>query len=349
MAITERNGNYKIDVRVQGKRIRRVIGPDQELAELVVKDLEVKAAKGEYLGIVEERQIAFKGFCGDYLKWARANKTLSTVARDESTINKHLIPWFGATNLPRITPKQIEDYKGHRVAKAKPRTVNRELDTLRSMFSRAVEWGWIKQHPCTAVKRLKYQKQPPAYLNRTQLATLLEHCDTPLLRAFVALGGHAGLRRGEILQLCWDDVDLRTAKLTIRHTKNNEFRMVPMNEVVQTALRRHPRHITSPLVLARPDGEGYKDVRFPFEGALKRAELPRIRIHDLRHSFGSNLVAAGVPLPVVSELMGHKDISTTMIYAHLTPAQKQDAVDLLVQGGQYLDTLAFRAQKKSPA
>lgn len=131
---------------------------------------------------------------------------------------------------------------------------------------------------------------------------------------------------------------------------NNEFGVVPMNEVAYRACREHPRHIKSDLVICRPDEEGtpYNDLRSPFHSALEQAGLPRIRIHDLRHKFGSNLVAAGESLAVVRDLMGHSDIQTTMIYLHLAPDQKRSAVESLVrktkndsQYGQDLDTKAI--------
>jgi len=84
-------------------------------------------------------------------------------------------------------------------------------------------------------------------------------------------------------------------------------------------------------VLAHGDGTAYKGVDHAFHKALEKAGLPRIRIHDLRHSFASNLVTAGVPLNVVQELLGHKDIHMTMVYAHLAPNAKRAAVDLLVE------------------
>ena len=273
--------------------------------------------------------------------------------RDESTIHKHLIPYFGGNYIGAVKIKDLEDYKTFRAGRVKPRTVNRELDTLKSMFNRAVEWGWLKETPGKAVKRLKFQKQPPVYLDTTQLTRLLEECDTPHLRAFVVLGVYTGMRKSEILHLGWEDVDLKNRSITLRQTKNKEFRVVDMNELVWQTLRRHPRHISSPYLLARPDGRPFSDLRAPFEAALKRASLPRIRIHDLRHSFGSNLVAAGASLAVVKELLGHKDIQTTMIYAHLAPDMKRAAVELLVpnagQDGQYMVTEQIAENKKGQA
>ncbi|MFA6109436.1 MAG: integrase [Candidatus Latescibacterota bacterium] len=338
MAVIERNGNWWVDTYAKGRRIRRKIGPDRKLAVLVEHDLKVKAAKGAYLGIVEQRQVRFAAFTKDYLKWARANKTMSTYARDEGVVRKLLDPRFGGHFLANLTSKNVEDYKTARTAVVSPRTVNRELDILKSMCARAVEWGLLQTNPAASVKKLRFQRRPPAYLNLAQLQLLLVQCTDQHLRLFVTLAAFTGLRKGELLRLTWDDVDLRRCALTVGQAKNYDYRVIPLNPGVVQALREHPRHISSRLVLARRDGGPYCDLRDGFEAALARAGLPRIRIHDLRHSFASNLVATGASLVHVKELLGHRDISTTMIYAHLAPDQRRAAVDALGRDGQDLDT-----------
>lgn len=343
MAVYQRKGDWWIDTYVKGRRIRRKIGPDKKTAELVEKDLKVKVAREEYLGIIEERKVYFEDFAEEYLKWSKANKAPTTLAHDLNTVHTHLIPFFQGKYLAGITAKHVEDYKTVRAGLVKPRTVNRELDTLKSLFARAVEWGYLKVHPGEGVKKLKFQQRPPTYLTSEQLEKLLAACEEPYLYTFVALGGHTGMRKGELLRLKWSDIDFKRREITVRQAKNNEFRVIPMNQRIAEALQRHPRHLNSDLVLARPDGEAYRDLRDSFESAQRRAGLARIRIHDLRHSFASNLVCAGASLAVVRELMGHRDIKTTMIYAHLAPNLKQAAVDLLAQSSQYLDTRAAQA------
>ena len=331
MAVFLKNGSWWIDTYIKGKRIRRKIGPDKETAELVEQDLKVKAAKGEYLGIMEERKIRFEDFATDYLEWSKANKAERTYITDQCIINRQLTPFFQGTHLAGIKPKAIEDYKTHRLRTIQPRTVNRELAVLRSMFTRAIEWQYVKAHPMADIKDLKYQKRPPAFLTLDQLDQLLEACGSPHLYTFVVLAAHTGMRRSETFNLKWADVNFKRAELTVRQTKNNEYRIIPMNKPVRDTLKKHPRHITSELVLAHGDGTAYKGVDHAFHKALEKAGLPRIRIHDLRHSFASNLVTAGVPLNVVQELLGHKDIHMTMVYAHLAPNAKRAAVDLLVE------------------
>jgi len=198
------------------------------------------------------------------------------------------------------------------------------------MFSHAIGWGYLKRHPMDGVKELRVPERPPAFFTLEQLDKLLAACDRQYLYTFIVLGAFTGMRKGEMFKLAWDDVDLRRKEITIHETKNNEYRIIPMNELVEDALKKHPRHITSNLVLARPDGKPYHDLSVAFNSLMEKARLPRIRIHDLRHSFASNLVIAGVPLNVVMELMGQKDITTTMIYAHLAPNAKRAAVDTLM-------------------
>ena len=309
----------------------------------------MKAAKGEHLGIVEDRKIRFEDYSTEYLKWSKANKTASTYVRDENTTDARLKPFFKGKYLGSITVKHLEDYKTYRAGLVKPRTVNRELDILKSMFARATEWGYIKVNPGREVKKLKFQKRPPTYLILEELGKLLEACEDECLYTFIVLGAFTGLRKEELLRLKWEDVNFTRREVVVQDAKNNEFRTVPMNQLVFDTLKRHPRHISGEVVLARPDGKPYRDLRQSFEKALNRAELKRIRIHDLRHSFASNLVAGGSGLPVVMELMGHKDIQTTMIYAHLAPDARQAAVDSLIQDGHDLDTGENKGTKKAHA
>ena len=331
MAVFLKNEAWWIDTYIKGKRIRRKIGPDKETTELVEKDLQVKAARGEHLGIMEERKIRFEDFATDYLEWSTANKAERTYITDQCIINRQLTPFIQGRHLGSVKPKAVEDYKTHRLRTIQPRTVNRELAVLRSMFTRAIEWQYVKAHPMADIKDLKYQKSPPAFLTLDQLDQLLEACGSPHLYTFVVLAAHTGMRRSETFNLKWADVNFKRAELTVRQTKNNEYRIIPMNKPVRDTLKKHPRHITSELVLAHGEGTAYKGVDHAFHKALEKAGLPRIRIYDLRHSFASNLVTAGVPLNVVQELLGHKDIHMTMVYAHLAPNAKRAAVDLLVE------------------
>ena len=194
------------------------------------------------------------------------------------------LPLFQGKYLAGITTKDVEDFKAFRANTLKPRSVNRELGLLRAMLSRACEWQYLRSNPAKGVKELKYQKRPPTYLTLGQLDTLLTVCRYQHLYTFVVLAAYTGMRRGEILCLRWEDVSFQRREIAIRQkTKSYLPRTVPMTDLVVQALKRHPRHITSDLVLSRDDGNPYNDITKGFYAALKEADLPRIRLHDLRH------------------------------------------------------------------
>ena len=137
---------------------------------------------------------------------------------------------------------------------------------------------------------------------------------------------HTGMRRGEILSLTWDHVNLTQGVIRLTQTKNGEAREIPINETVRSVLAGLRTRIDVPWVFHDEAGNKFKDTRKRFEAACKRVGLTDFHFHDLRHTFASWLVMAGVPLATVSELMGHKSISMTMRYAHLSPAHKAEAV-----------------------
>ena len=109
MAVIKKNGTWWVDCYLNERRVRRKVGPDKRTAELVEKDLKVKAAKGEWLNIRQEKRVAFAVFCKDFLS-KQAGKAASTYANPEACIRIHLVPFFGNTYLTGMRAKQIEDY-----------------------------------------------------------------------------------------------------------------------------------------------------------------------------------------------------------------------------------------------
>lgn len=356
MGVYKKGKNWYIDYYCKGRRVRKKIGPSKQLAELTLKDVQLKIAKGEYLGIYEEKKIRFNDYAREYLEWSRTNKARSSYERDSFTVNVHLSVYFGSRWLFEIIPKMIEDYKTQRRKKVKASTVNRELDTLKNMLRKAQEWDYIKVNPSSGVRKLKQPAYEPQYLGKEQVATLLEACQ-PHLYAFIATAVNTGMRKSELFHLEWSDVDFKKRTITISnktdretgedwHTKNYEYRVVPMNEFLYRVLKQHPRHKSSPYVFSNPDGSRFHDIRAGFGTALREAGLDHIPIHALRHTFASNLVMSGVDIRTVQKLMGHKDIKTTMRYAHLAPAHLRAAVETLSYG-HHMDTKGHENEKST--
>ena len=145
----------------------------------------------------------------------------------------------------------------------------------------------------------------------------------------VILAVFAGMRRGEIFKLKWNNIDYKRGIITLLDTKNGDKREVPMNKEVKDAIIQVRKHPESPYVFCNEHGEPRHDIRKSFSTALTKSGITNFRFHDLRHSFASQLVMAGVDLNTVRELLGHKDITMTLRYSHLAPRHKQHAVDIL--------------------
>jgi integrase len=146
---------------------------------------------------------------------------------------------------------------------------------------------------------------------------------------------NTGLRKGEIFGLRWSDVDLLGAQITVRGegAKSGQTRYVPLNTEALDVLQRWQGATPDEngfVFPGRVEGEPLDDVKKAWRAVVKAAKLQRFTFHDLRHTFASKLVMAGVDLNTVRELLGHADIEMTLRYAHLAPAHKAAAVAKLV-------------------
>ena len=162
----------------------------------------------------------------------------------------------------------------------------------------------------------------------TRLFSVLPKKYKPLVT--VAL--HTGLRKTEQLSLKWTDVDFKLGQITVRESKPGKSRVIPMNDIVETLLKRLPRRIHNPFVfVGRIAGGRLKDLPNDWEELLLTAKIEDFRWHDLRHTFASRLVMSGVDLYTVCRLLGHEDIKMTVRYAHLAPGYMKAAVNILTK------------------
>ncbi len=349
MGVFKRNGQYWIDYYDgNGRRHRKRIGPQKTVAQLALKDVKVKIAKGEYLGIYEEKKVLFTDFVQKaYVPFAKTNLSERTFERCRGIMENQLIPYFDFY-VYKINRNEIEKYKQKRAGEVKPATVNREFSRLRHILKCAVDWGYIKENPCRGIKELK---EPPGrirYLSHEEMDKLLNACDvsslkenpnnkgrtfskiiTAYLKPIVQIAIHSGMRRGEIVNLQWKDIDFKERRIILEKTKNNERRVIPMNDTLYQVLKSLPVHLHSESVF--PDINGNM-VTVTFERACKRAGIKDFRFHDLRHTFASYLTMGGGNIRTVQTLLGHKDLRMTMRYSHLSPEHLREAVSILDKG-----------------
>lgn len=329
MSIYKRGENYYIDFTFKGKRIRESIGPSRKGAEKVIAKKKAEIAENKYLDKRKDPDLVkFHDFGKEYLQWSKANKKPSTSIRDVYTM-KIYDGEFEGKNIQEITTWQIEKWKSKAKEKIKVASVNRQLALLKHVFSKAVEWGKLKENPAKPVKFLKGEVKRVRYLIPGEVQELLSNCDERI-RPIVTVAVHTGMRRGEIFDLKKGQLNFGQGIITLFDTKNHERRDIPMNETVKSALGG----------LMETDGEyifhGENVEKFChttlhnlFQEAVNKSGIEDFRFHDLRHTFASNLVMAGEDLNTVAELLGHKGLEMTRRYAHLSPKFKKKAVDVL--------------------
>lgn len=341
MATLRKKGNgYFIDYRVDGRRLRKSVGRSKKIAELALKDLEVKLARQE-LGF-EKKDSTFQKLLSDFEAYRKTNLAPSTQKRYRAIIDnfvrfiQKVYPHI--ENVSRFTPKLFEDFKGfRREEEAQNRTINAELVVLRMMFRLAIQWGYAKGNPTDGVSKLRIaQKNAPRFLTEEECKKLLENSDEWLYPIFFTFL-NTGMRKSELENLEWSDVDFdrRKIKIVVKDDwspKTNE-REIPINDSLLEALKKQKQNANGSKYVF-PDEEGgqiYKNrLRKRLMTLTKKLGFAEVtQVHALRHTFASHLVMKGVDLATVKKLMGHSDIDTTMIYSHLTEKHVDEAVDRL--------------------
>ena len=213
------------------------------------------------------------------------------------------------------------------MSKCRPATINRDLSRLRHMLNIAVEWELLEESPMKGMKFLRENNARTRYLSLEECQRLIASCIAPHIRAIVTVALHSGMRLGEILNLRWHDLDFASGFILVRDSKNGESRHVPMDATLFALFRAYPHRLGTDLVFSSPAGGHIVDVRTGFLNSCKRAGLIDLHFHDLRHTFASQFVMSGGDLYILKEILGHKSITMTQRYAHLSPTYKIKAID----------------------
>lgn len=336
MGLFRRNKVWWMSTVFHGRQIRRSTGTgDRQLAEAIFGKLRVNIVEGRFFDVSEEKDRTFNDMMDRYVEEKSATKAPGSVLRDAQCL-AHLRPVFGSYRLMDITPKLIASYKGQRRRVAKPATVNKELGLIRHAYNVAMrEWEWCRDNPMRRVSLERVRNARDRWLTLDEEARLLGHATTPWLRDILVFALNTGMRRGEILGLEWRAVDLIRQVLVVMKSKNGEKRTLPLNRLVVEVLTRKARMVRSGQTLVFTTSQDTKiddrNLTRAFYTARAHAQLADFRFHDLRHTFATRLVQAGVDLYKVQRLLGHKSPSMTQRYAHHSPESLREGVAILEQ------------------
>ncbi len=353
MGIYKKGENWYIDYYVGGRRKREKVGKNRKLAISVLNKRETQIVENKFLDIKRDEKIKFGDMASLYLKtYSSITNKPSTYKRNLKII-KNLNRCFGGMYIYEINALSIEKYKKERANQVKLDTINRELALLRAILNKAKEWGKL-QTSVPQIKLFKVDNKRVRYLLPEEEKMLLNECPEPL-KSIVIIALNTGMRKGEILSLKWQDIDIKEKFITLTDTKNREKRYVPINETVIDTLIRLDKNPNSEYLFPGINNSSHIDesyISHKFKGIVNKLGIKDFRFHDLRHCFASKLVMRGIPLNTVQELLGHKDYKMTQRYSHLSPDHKKYAVEILDEKdkkGIGLDTIWTPEENKEKA
>ena len=332
MGVFLKGKNWWIDYYANHRRKREKIGPSRELAQKVLMKRRVEIAEGRFLDIKRNQRVKFDDIAEAYLeKHLKLNCSKGWVYNEGANI-RALKRYIGNKCLHEITPLAIEEIKERRHKEGvSPLTVNKTLACLKTIFNKAIDWGKFDgQNPMRKIKKLKVDNKRLRYLEKEEIPRLIDCCPAHL-KPIVIVALNTGMRKSEILNLKWHDIDFKRGVISLLKTKNNKPRYIPINKTVENTLIATKKHPESAYVFPGKTGKPYDNFKRSFKTAREKANIENFRFHDLRHTFASQLVMNGVDLNTVRELLGHSTIDMTLRYAHLSPNHTKRAVDLLAQ------------------
>jgi integrase len=289
-------------------------------------------------------------------------------------------------SMQEISPWVIEKWRAEQLKCGKQKsTVNRDITGLKSVLAKAVAWGILPSHPLAKLKpikldtkgRVRYLTEAEELRLRTALTSRDERIKAARARAnawrrvrryaempsieiqaygdrltpMVLLTLNTGLRRGGLFNLRWEDANVQAKVLTVEGAtaKSGQTRHLPLNRealaVLETWRQQSPGE---GFVFPGKGGQRLNNTRKAWKRLLQEADITGFTWHDLRHSFASKLVMAGVSLAVVRELLGHADLTMTLRYAHLAPDHKANAVEKLCPSPIEKSALVLQSAQLQP-
>ena len=348
-SLIERNGAYYGQWRVAGRLVKRKLGAKRPpgtrdgltrtQAEAALRHAMSEVSVAPAIGRITVVEAAERHI--DHLRLM--GRKASTVQDYGIMVRRHFGPFFGSKGIDRITTDDVTRFIAVKLGAGLARqTVINQVNFLHGVFAFAVKRGWAASNPVAAVDRPRSAGADPdiRYLDPAELAALLRAVPDDTLgameRTLYLTAAMTGLRQGELVALRWQDVDWAAGVLRVRRSysrgafgtpkSRRSSRAVPMADRVGADLERQFQRSAyqgdSDLVFGHPEtGNPYdaSRLRKRFKTAVDRAGVRPVRFHDLRHTFGTRMAAAGAPLRSLMEWMGHRDFATTLRYADYAP------------------------------
>ena len=310
-----------------GRRIRKAVSHRKDVAEVIAGQIEEQLNQGRY----DPQLMTVSEFLREFLSGVEAERSHRTFQGYRQTCDAFSKD-YGALLLANVTPGDVQQFLLSLSGKASA-TKARQLRELSAAFNSALKWGYIERNPCKAVHVPRTPQNPPRILDKTEARRLLEAAEDTPFYGVIAVALYAGLRREEIVWLEWDDVDLEKGQIYVRNKaghplKDYEARTVPMPPGLVVILSTLERQGNWVFVSSKGARRSADQLSRRLKPIFRKAGIEG-GLHRLRHTYASHLVMAGVDLVSVQKLLGHSNITTTMIYAHVAQDHLKEQVKKL--------------------
>jgi len=304
-----------------GKPVTRSLGPAHSISKTEAKAI----LWGINHDLRKKRDYAddplLSDYVPEYIKYIRYVQKKRSWHRQQRAL-KNIVNELGEDRLSTITPEQIMEYQSLRISKGTaPGTVNLELAYLKRMYSIAeLQNKFQGNNPVKKVPFLHEEERPDRILTLKEEKRLLQASPDHIANIIIC-ALNTGMRRGEMLSLKWDKINLDHKYITLESTltKTKKTRRVSINSILRDLLIELESKKQSEYVFTNKHGREYTNISsliYIFNTSLKRANIKGFRFHDLRHTAATRMVEAGVPLFTVGQILGHSNPKTTMRYAH---------------------------------
>ena len=332
--------NYWIEYYLHGKRKRERIGPSKAAAEQRHREVLKRRTEERYIDKNKNARVKFDELAEWYLSLPQI-KAKRSYGRDELSV-RTLSAFFTGKLVKDLTVNQIEAYRQVRLQEkscrkqtTRPATINREIACLRHILNLAEQEGKIDEVPFKRIRALKENNIRNRILSVEEYERLLAACP-PHTARIVKMAYYTGMRQGEILNLKWDQVDIKQGMVRLRpeDTKTDDARAIPLQPEVIAMLNEMPRTIHGFVFTC--DGRPVKEVKRSFKTACKRAGIENFTFHDLRHTCINNWRLQGHDYFRIMAASGHKTMNVFKRYNTVTDEELKRLVSGTVD--TYMDT-----------
>jgi len=318
----ERKPNrWEANFYLGSRRVKKKFNSFAEADNFEIQE-KAKYNSGGYLPLQKNDRTPFDNYADEYYRIIASVNMINPKINEFYRIKEFKKYWEGKP-LCYIRGKDIEEWKASMLTKGqKTSTINRSLTSLRSLFNQAVKDGKIRDNPTARIKKLREDNQRVRYLTEQEIFKLLD-CATPRLHDFIILGVNTGMRKSNLINLQWEDIDFGAGVIHVLKTKSGKAYELPMNESVLNLLKRLSYKERSGRIIDTTN------LKREWTSAVKQSGIIDINIHTLRHSYASHMVMKGLDMFTLSKLMGHADMKMTQRYSHLAPNFKKIAANMI--------------------